>query len=138
MNVYEMFGHVTAGGFVAVLVIIMSLVEIAPIKLSPLQWIGKRINKQTLDRVAKIDKKLDEHIAQSYRTKILSFQDDILAGCPKTKEQWFEVTNAITLYTEYCEDNDIKNGLCHQASIFLSAEYQRRLATRDFAKDLVS
>lgn len=132
MNVFEMFTSINAGGVVAVLVILTMLIEVAPIKVSPLQWLGRRLNKETLDRVAQIEKKLDNHIAQSLRTKILAFQDDILGKKDKTREQWKEVVNAITTYERYCEDNHIDNGLCKQASQFLLTEYQNRLQSNNF------
>lgn len=132
MDLASLFKEVTAGGIVAGLVIIFSLIEIAPIKVSPLQWVGKRLNKETLDRVEQIEKKLDNHIAQSLRTKILGFQDDILDNKTKTREQWKEVVNAITTYDRYCNDNHIDNGLCKQASQFLLTEYQNRLQNNSF------
>lgn len=137
MTIAEVFDRLNTGGVVATLVIILSLVEITPIKLSPLQWIGSRVNKTTLDKVGEIEHKLDAHIAQSYRTKILSFQDEVLAGTPKTREQWKEIINAITQYEAYCTQNKISNGLCRQASNFLMDEYNRRLQSKNFAPDLI-
>lgn len=132
MPLNEVLSNINTGGIVATLVIILSLVEIVPVKLSPLQFIGRRLNKETLDKVKGIEGKLDEHVAQSYRSKILSFQDDILAQKRKTKEQWKEVVNAIYKYEKYCTDNSIDNGLCKEASEFLTDEYQNRLHNNDF------
>lgn len=138
MTLASVFENATAGGIVAVAVIILSLIEIVPIKISPLNWLGKRLNGEALKRIKDLESKLDEHIAQSYRTKILKFQDDIVDGKSKTKEQWKEVVNAISNYESYCEVNKIKNGLCAQASSFISKEYQRHLKLKDFAMDAVS
>lgn len=104
-----------------------SLIEIAPIRVSPLQWVGKRLNKEANDQIEKIGKKLDEHIAQSLRSKILQFQDDVINNVPKTVEQWKEVVHAIDAYEAHCRDNGINNGLCKQASKFLLKEYQKKL-----------
>lgn len=139
MTIYEVFSNMTTGGFVAGIVIILSLIEIVPVKISPLGWIGKRINreiskqvKDITDQVAKVEKKLDEHVAQSYRNKILTFQDDVIAGKPKSKEQWKEVVNAITAYEDYCEVNHISNGLCKEASRMLLTEYRNTLKANGF------
>lgn len=137
MSVVEFFQNLSTGSFVAGLVLIAGFVEIVPVKVSPLQWIGRRLNKETLDKVKKIEEKLDQHVAQSYRNKILSFQDEILANKKKTREQWKEVIVAITAYEEYCKKNEVENGLCAQANEFLEEEYQRRLSKRDFAEDVV-
>lgn len=137
MTLASVLSELGAGGIVAVLVVFLGLVEIVPIKISPLSWIGKRLNKDTLEKVSNMEKKLDMHIAQDYRTKILNFQDDILANKAKTKEQWKEIINAITTYEVYCEDNKITNGLCAQANEFLKEEYRERLRNRNFAQDLI-
>ena len=65
MTVGEVLTNVSAGGILSVIVLILSLIEITPIKISPLKWIGKRINKEKIEKVDKFEKKLDEHIAQS-------------------------------------------------------------------------
>lgn len=127
MNVANLMEEVSAGSIVAIVIIILSLIEFVPIKISPLAIIGKRLNKETLDKVEGIEKKLDEHVAQSLRTKILNFQDDVVGGLNKTKEQWVEVVNAIYKYEKYCEDNKINNGLCKEASQFLLNTYQYKL-----------
>ena len=44
---------------VALLTLFGITFEIVPIKISPLQWIGKRINKTTNDRIDKIQKQVD-------------------------------------------------------------------------------
>lgn len=137
MTLASVISELGAGGIVAVIVMALGLIEIVPIKISPLSWIGKRLNKETLNKVAAMEKKLDMHIAQDYRTKILNFQDDILASKSKTKEQWKEIINAITTYEVYCEDNKIANGLCKQANEFLKEEYKIRLRSRNFAQDLI-
>lgn len=130
MNLSDVLANVTAGGIVSAVFIILALIEFTPIKVSPLQWIGRRLNKETLDKVKQIEKKLDDHVAQSLRTKILFFQDDILANKPKTKEQWKEAVVAITTYEKYCVDNEIENGLCKQANEFIIDEYQKKLKNR--------
>lgn len=135
MPITEFFKNLTAGSLVAVIVLVLSFIEIVPIKISPLQWIGRRLNKETLRKVGEIERKLDEHVAQSYRTKILNFQDDILNNDNKTREQWKEVINAISAYETYCSENTINNGLCKEASAFLVEEYRKHLVARDFDTD---
>lgn len=132
MSFLEVIEKLNVGGAVALLVVIGGLIEISPIKVSPLQWIGRRLNKETFNKVGMIEKKLDEHIAQSLRTKILSFQDDIILGQNKTKEQWKEVVNAIYAYEKYCEENKINNGLCKEASQLLLTTYQQKLISNTF------
>ncbi len=133
--------NITAGSVVSILVMILSLVEITPIKLSPLAWIGDRLNKrqsEKLDalnkRVDKIEGKQDDHIAQSYRDKILMFQDDLLTTTrkDKTQEAYDEVLDACEAYETHCKKNDIKNDKCTLAIGFIKREYQRCQDQRAF------
>lgn len=134
---YALIKDIGIGGSFVVFLLGMVVIEVSPIHINPIAWIGKKLNKDTLDKVKEMNSKLDEHIAQSYRNKILTFQDDILCGKNKTLEQWKEVINAITAYEKYCNDNNIKNGLCKQASVFLDNEYKERLKTRNFAPAVI-
>lgn len=135
MNINEILSQVTAGGIVSVLVIIFSLIEITPVKFSPLAWIGKRINKESLEKVDKIEKKLDEHIAQSYRSKILNFQNILLKDGigGHSQEAWLEVILASEAYEKYVKDNNIQNGMCTLAIDYIKESYKKCLKTRDFA-----
>ena len=135
MTVAEVFENISAGGILSFLVILLSLIEITPIKVSPLKWIGKRLNKETIEKVDKFEKKLDEHIAQSYRDKIMSFQEDLIkyGTGGRTQETWAEVINACEAYEKYIKDNHLQNGLCEQAITYIKDSYQDCLKKRDFA-----
>lgn len=126
------FDYVGIGGLG--IIVLSVFIEISPIKLNPIRWLGNILNKDILEATKRTEKKLDEHIAQSYRNKILQFMDDIVEGKRKTKEQWNEVVVAISSYENYCQDNKIHNGLCTQASEFLLEEYKQRLKEKKFCK----
>lgn len=132
MTLIEFISSISAGGVVAVLVIILSLIEIVPIKVSPLAFIGKRLNKETLERVKTLEKTLNEHTAQSSRSMILNFDEELTRNNPKTKEQWKTVVNAIYDYEKHCNENKITNGFCEEASKHILTEYQKRLQNNNF------
>jgi len=132
MNLNELMTQISAGGVVSVLVIILSLVEISPVKISPLAWIGKRVNQATLDTVKEMEKKLDDHIAQSYRTKILDAQDSLLRGERFSQEQFSEILDACTAYEDYVEKNVIKNGKVEHAIKYINHKYDKCLDSGDF------
>lgn len=132
MNVAELLSDINAGGILAFIVIVLSLVELVPVKISPLAIIGKRLNKETLDKVGEIEKKLDNHIAQSLRTTILNFKDDVVNKQDKTKEQWEEIVDAISDYEQHCQDNKVKNEKCKQAIQFILNTYQFKLQHNQF------
>ena len=133
MKAWEILTQLNTGSVVSILVIVLSLVEITPIKLSPLKWIGKRINSEAIERLDKVEKKLDEHIAQSYRNKILNAQNTLLNGQTFTMEEFDEIIEACSNYETYCEDNEIKNEKCKLAISYLKHCYKLCQDNRSFA-----
>lgn len=138
MSVYkilETISNMTIGGWLSIFVVLSLFVEIAPIRINPIGWLGKRLNAFMDKRVDKIERKLDEHIAQSYRTKVLAFQDSLLTqGYTKfTKEQYDEVLLAITDYEDYCEENNISNDKCVLAIKYIKRCYEKCQNGRSFS-----
>jgi len=135
MTLLEFFKNLSMSGWVSLVVVVGTLVEIAPVKINPIAWFGRHLNAETYNRIAKIETKLDDHIAQSYRTKILMFQDSLLMkGCESfTQEQYYEVLEAISEYEKHCEDNHIKNDKCRMAVSYIERCYKKCLNNQSFA-----
>lgn len=96
-----------------VLVIILTVVQIAPININP--WsalakkLGKAINAQVLEDLAATKKSLDEHIkkddarrADDTRTRILAFNRQLMRGEKHTREEFWDILAAIDRYHTYC------------------------------------
>lgn len=135
-KMYETISSLTVGGWLAVFVILSLLVEVTPIKINPVGWLGERLNAKMYKRVDKIEEKLDQHIAQSYRNKILAFQDNLLLDGSSmfTKEQYDEVIESITFYEKYCEDNEIDNDKCVLAIRYIKRCYTDCQNNRSFSQ----
>lgn len=142
MNLLDILQQIGYGNILSIFIILLTLVEITPIKISPLSWIGKKITKSTnqsiaelKERVDEITDKLDEHIAQSFRSKILNFQSDLIEHGigGHSAEQWKEVIDAADKYEKYVEENNISNGMCEQAIKYIKRSYQKCLDNCDFA-----
>lgn len=133
MTLLEVAERINIGGCLSIVVILLSLVEIVPIQISPLKWIGARLNGETISKLAKVEKKLDEHIAQSYRNKILSAQNKLLMGQMFTLEEFDEIIEACENYEQYCKDNKIPNEKCKLAIQYIYDFYQNCKTNRSFA-----
>ena len=135
-KLYETVKGLSVGGWLAVFVILSLVIEVTPIKVNPVAWLGERLNAPMYKRVDKIEKKLDQHIAQSYRNKILAFQDNLLldGSCTFTKEQYDEVIDSISLYETYCEENKIDNDKCILAIEYIKKCYMECQNNRSFSK----
>ena len=115
MSIQEIM--VSGGGF---LLILMTLVQIAPLKINPWSAIGSLIGKAINgDVMKKLDERekaqaetkanLDEHIrvddernADAHRVQILRFNRELLQGLPHTQEDFIEALHEIDFYEHYC------------------------------------
>ena len=122
-------------GFLIV-IILMTFVQVSKININPWDWffglIGKKLNKELLDKVDEVDKKLDNHIKEDEKEKLESMRRDILDfanSCMNkrkhTQEQFTFVIKKCDEYEKYIEDNHIKNG-----EISSAIEEIRRLNTK--------
>ena len=83
----------TGGG--GVLLILLTLVQISPIKLNPwsalAKTVGRAINADVAKELSEIKEKLDGHVtmddrrnADGHRTRILHFNNELLRGIEHT------------------------------------------------------
>lgn len=104
---------VSWAGFIAIL---MSLVQITPLKINPWTFIGNKINKmingEILSEIEKLSSEIKDvegemlkQVAISCRSRILVFGDEIIRGNQHSKEHFNHILNDITLYEQYCNKN---------------------------------
>lgn len=136
MNIYKVYqtvSELSISGWVSLLVIISLFIEVTPIKLNPIQWLGNRINKSMFDKVLNIERKVDQHIAEGYRNTILSFQDKLLSGKTLyTIEEWAKIIDTCTAYDRFCSENKIPNEVVTLAIKFIKQEYESALSNHNF------
>lgn len=136
MNLYELHEFVkelSVGGWLSIAIVISLFIEITPIKINPIQWLGNRINKSMFDKVENIEKKVDLHITEGYRNTILNFQDKLLSGKTLyTMEEWQKIIETCTAYDNYCKENEIPNEVVKLAITFIKQEYQSALKSHSF------
>ena len=147
MTILEIVG--SGGGL---LVILMTLIQIAPVKINPWSALGKALGKvingdvlAKLDEVQKAQKDtrkaLDEHIkvddernADMHRMRILQFNLELMENKPHTREAFIEIFEEIDFYEQYCrEHKDYQNNRCKHAIMNIGRVYDDRLRKRDFA-----
>ena len=139
MSLHEIL--LASGGGLAVL---LTLLQIAPIRVNP--WsaiakaIGRALNGEVLDRVDKLERDLDalrsaaeEREAVSCRARILHFGDETLHGARHTKEHFDQILRDITNYEQYCEAHPhFENNTTVLTSTRIKDIYTRCLAQNDF------
>lgn len=146
MSVQDM---IAGGG--GILFILLTLVQISPIKIDPwsavAKWFGRCINAelskkvdtvaaQQLENRQLLDRHISEdaaHAADRRRATILRFNNELLRDIPHTKEEFIEVLNDIDQYRAYCRDHtDYPNARAVHAIANIERCYDERLQKRDF------
>lgn len=101
----EITGYVTVG-----LLVLGMLVEITPIKLSPLNYIGKHLNKSTNDRLDRLEKKVDWNDIDTIRNRIIANEALLRKGEVFTEKQWENVYKDINKWINYHDTYKDLNG----------------------------
>lgn len=146
MNIQEILFD--GGGL---LVVLLTLIQIAPIKINP--WstmakaIGRLINAEVLKELDEVKKAqaemqchLDEHIrvdderdADQLRESILQFNTELLRDIPHTREDFIEVLTKIDAYEKYCASHpEYPNSRAVHAVANIGRVYDDRLKKHDF------
>ena len=132
MNVQELL----AGGG-GLLLVMMTLVQIAPVKLNPWSWLARAVGRAVN---AEVIKKLDDHItmddrrtADGHRARILHFNNELLRDIGHTQEEFFEVLAEIDAYEDYCREHpEYPNNRAVLAIENIREVYKERLKKHDF------
>ena len=132
----------TGGG--GALLLAMTLVQIAPVKLNP--WsalagvIGRAINADVTRELSEIKAKLEGHIqmddrrtADGHRARVLHFNNELLRSIDHTKEEFIEVLAEIDAYERYCAEHpEYPNNRAILAIENIREVYRERLKKHDF------
>ena len=133
------------------IILLLTLVQISPIKINPWSALGKAIgrviNSEVLKELEEVkqaqkasQKKLETHIkiddernADLHRHRILQFNNELLRDIPHTREDFIEVLAEIDYYEHYCKTHpDYKNNRAKHAIDNISRVYDERLQKHDF------
>lgn len=133
------------------LILLLTLVQITPIKINPWSAIARAIGRafngdvmKALDEVKAEQKssrsRLDEHIrmddernADQHRARILRFNNELVRDIPHTKEEFIDILADIDSYERYCKDHqDYKNNRAVHAIANIERVYDERLQKHDF------
>lgn len=145
-----------------ILLLLLTFVEISPIKINPWSWIGKGIGKalnqdlikemKEIETKHKDDQKENEERfnalersqsefekyykqddAKSARRRILSCADELRRGVEHSQEFFDDVLEDISYYNSYCKENpDFENMKAVVAIEFIKETYHKCLKDNDF------
>lgn len=134
------------------LVVLLTLIQISPIKFDP--WtaiasaIGRALNKDVLDQLKILEdeqQKLkaevssqkdisDKREADGWRADILRFNMELVKHTKHTREDFIEILDIIDKYEKYCDSHkDYENNRAVHAVANIERCYDDRLKNDDFA-----
>lgn len=128
------------------LIILMTLIQITPIKFNPWSWLGRHIgrmlNGEVLGEVKDLRQDLADHKAKSEerhatlcRAHILKFGDEVRHGIPHSKEGYDSILLDIDSYEEYCDKHPgYKNNVAVATMKHIKKMYQKHLENDTFLK----
>ena len=139
MTLGEILGKGSIG-----LVILMTLIQVSPIKINPWSWIaesiGGALNKKLFERFDRLEKefnnfrsKQDEQNAVNARSRILRFGDEVLCNQRHTKEHFEQILLDIDDYEQYTSLHpNFRNNKTVITSKRIKEIYEKQLADNDF------
>ena len=112
------------------LVIVLSLVEISPIKFNPWKWLKSFLELPT--RLEKLEHEFNDDRAFRWRSLIFNRSRTIEKSFQKgellRREEWDDTIDTISNYEKYCEHNpQFKNELATQTIAYVKKQYQYAL-----------
>lgn len=104
------------------------------------QMLGRAMNREVMERMDSMDKNIcgikgdfEAYKAESYRSQILRFGDEILHGVPHSKEHFDQVLRNIAKYDDYCDTHpEFENNVTGLTSQRIKEIYQQRMDRNDF------
>lgn len=86
-------------------------VEIAPVKINPISWLGKKLNKATLDKIEALERKVEDNDIDTVRNRILANESLIRKGEHLKRYQYISLMKDIDKWNAYHLIRPELNGL---------------------------
>lgn len=119
---------VETGG--SVLLIVLTLVQVAPIRINPWSVIARTIGKALN---ADLNEKMDANEAKTARYRILRFDDEIRHKIRHSKEHFDQIIEDVDTYERYCQVHPrFPNGKAVSATDNVKRTYEKCKAENSF------
>ena len=120
-EIWEFLRGLDLGWTGAAILLLLSLIQISPVKLDPwdriFAWVGSKLN-------GNLQKQVREIWINMHRQAILQFARECRAGQEHSEEEWSHVLNVADEYEQYCQKNSVINGVVKQDTLYIRQLYQ--------------
>lgn len=128
MSLNEIMSKLNAETVTVGIVVLLSLIQISPIKLNPwdklLGWFGKKLNGATEKRLEAVEKQILDMWVNSHRQCILTFAREARAGIEHSSDEWTNVLNVAEEYEKHIREKKLANGIVTQDTEYIRNLYQ--------------
>ena len=155
MDLIETVTNISGWGWAGIAVVILSIIQIAPIKLDPWSWllrrIGKVVNQEVIERQEAFQKEsveyrrnndlqiknlaalVDRKGIEDCRNRILRFGDEIKSKQKHSEEYYNQILADISEYEEYCRTHPkFKNERTIATEKIIRSKYEEHVLNNDF------
>ncbi|MBR3586867.1 MAG: hypothetical protein IKO00_12655 [Oscillospiraceae bacterium] len=128
MTFKELVTQLTVGNVAAGIAILLSLIQISPLKLNPwdklLAWFGRKLNGATIKKLEELQKQVRDMWINTHRQSILTFARECRADMHHDAEEWNHILSIADEYEVYCAKNTVSNGVVKADTEYVRALYQ--------------
>ena len=133
MTVTVFFEKMTVGGLtgwaVVIIFLLLSFIQISPIRLNPwdriFAWIGRRVNGEVKEEIKDLKKEIRDLWINNHRQSILTFARECRAEIYHSAEEWSHILNICEEYEQFCEKNEVTNGVVRENTLYVRQLYQQ-------------
>ena len=131
MNLFDFVSKMTAGEVAGwgliVLVLLLSIVQISPLKLNPwdriFSWIGQKANGKMQSQLNALSAQVREMWINKHRQTLLIFARECRAGIDHSADEWVNALNVADEYERYCENHAVTNGIVKADTAYIRELY---------------
>ena len=128
MTFKELVSQLTVGNVAAGIAILLSLIQISPLKLNPwdklLGWFGRKLNGTTIKKLEELQKQVRDMWINTHRQSILTFARECRADMHHDAEEWNHILSIADEYEVYCAKNTVSNGVVKADTEYVRGLYQ--------------
>ena len=121
LELFKMAEGVPGHIWIWILIALLSIIQVAPVKLNPwdkiFAWLGNKLN-------GSLQKQVRELWINMHRQAILQFARECRGGQQHSVEEWSHVLNVADEYEMYCEKHEVMNGVVKQDTQYIRGLYQ--------------
>jgi hypothetical protein len=99
MTIYDILGNMTKSDYIGIAVIVLSIVQISPLKINPWTKIARVIGRALNAEIKEI---IEEGEASNRRYRIFRFDDEVRHHTKHTEEHFNQILEDIDYYEKYC------------------------------------